>query len=145
MRKQYIKSTSIERLIRLLFPEGKIGKGPVELRHIADTLHKILEPLGLQISLEHLFKGFLELSYTIAVIEPLSENIKLKPYLDTNSNLIYIGIDSQSIVRLKTLSKVLAEGKILQSHNSRLFYDQLINFFINEKLISSGRSSYRSI
>jgi hypothetical protein len=137
-KKSQINSDSIERLITLFLPPGKIGrKADNELRLIAETLDKLLEPLELQLPIEWLFRGFQNLSYPIAVIEPLAENVRLKPYLDTNSNLIYIGVDGTSILKLRALSKKMAKEKSLNSKQFELLCDKLMSLLLNNKVLAA--------
>jgi hypothetical protein len=121
---------SLERFVTSFLPEGAInhpGKKN-ELRLIGKTLSILLQSVGRELALENLFQCFNNLSYTIAVIEPLEKGEQSAAYLATNTHSICIGIDAVSLKKLTVFAKVIANNELFRSRDSRFLARQLIAF-----------------
>ena len=121
---------SLERFVTSFLPEGTInhrGKKN-ELRLIANTLSILLQSIGREFALETLLQCFNNLSYVIAVVEPLDKGEQSAAYLATNAHSICIGIDAVSLKKLTVFAKVIAKNQLYRSRDSRLLAGQLIAF-----------------
>lgn len=124
-------SASIARFIKLFLPEGEINRRDKnELRIITAILKSLLMPLGKKISTDALLKGFSEMSYRIAVEEPIKDGEESIAYIATNSHSIYIGVDTGCLQQLSIFSKGNGKGQCNKSEDFENFHRKLKDFFV---------------
>jgi len=121
---------SLERFVTAFLPEGAINHRSKknELRLIGNTLAILLQSIGRELALETLLQCFNNLSYAIAVIEPLEKGEESAAYLATNAHSICIGIDAVSLRKLTVFAKVIAKNQLYRSRDSRFLAGQLMAF-----------------
>jgi len=105
--------------LKIFLPEGNVNQRGKknELRIIGSTLDVLLKSIGKQLTTEVLFTSFQELSYAIAVVEPLKQGEQSPPYLLTNSHSICIGVDAASLEKLALLAKAITNKKLYRSQS----------------------------
>lgn len=131
MTQPKLQGAVLERFITTFLPEGKIQhRGGNELRYVEEILRSIVPSIAMEISCDDLFQAFTSLSYSIAVTEPLNAGEKQKPYLDTNSHAIYIGLDADQLATLKIYVDTLYLKKQMLSGKGLKFYEQLMTFSV---------------
>jgi len=100
----FIKLPVLEALITTYLPEAKIDKksNENELTNITGYISAILNAAKLKVNEELVFTAFSNSEYPISVVEPTDVK-KPKPYIDTCSHAIYIGIDGAALRKLHAL------------------------------------------
>ena len=113
MKKGKLQNESLEQLIGLLLPEGKIIEDKnFELTEISLVLLTIINSIGFHTTLEAIFNAFYNLHYPMSVIEPLQVKDS-KPYIDTNSHAIYIAVNADKLTLLNEYFRFLHTEKQL--------------------------------
>jgi len=130
MKTTEMDCASLERFVTAFLPEGAINHRDKknELRRVGNTLAILLQSVGRDLALETLLQCFKNLSYAIAVIEPLEKGEQSAAYLDTNAHSICIGIDAISLRKLTVFAEVIAKNQRYRSKDSRFLAGQLMAF-----------------
>lgn len=111
MIQQLMPSDFLERLLNVLLPEGALSQRKAfELKNIYAIVNAVINNFGQDTTIEAIFDSFYTLKYPMSVIEPLRGQV-LKPYVTTNSHVIYIGIDKHSLENLIEYYRVLLTKK----------------------------------
>lgn len=128
MKDIFFTEEDLRELISEYLPEGKIDRRPsLELMKISETIIKILAAFHIRTSIDAIYDAFYSMQYPIIAIEPSLPTKTLLPYIETNSHLLYIGINLDKLEKLYTFARSL---KGIQKSN----YKQSAQFF--EKLSS---------
>jgi hypothetical protein len=131
MKKKELSENELLHFLKLLLPEGKIGKAnsSIELKTIVNVVSIVLETINRRSSFESIFNAFQKLSYPLSVVEPVDVGTKLKPYISTNSHAIFIGVDVDVLTTLKRFAASPNNEKSA-SHENRAIHEKLMQFKI---------------
>lgn len=101
MERKFINQNLLEIFLLKFIPEDRVTYSPnTELRHISQVISDVLYHLNYYMTIETVFTAFENLSYPISVIEPVKKGNISQPYVQTNSNTIYIGVQIGALERV---------------------------------------------
>jgi len=128
MKSEKLQNDSLEQFITLILPEGKIIESKnSELTAISKLIISVVNSIGLSTTIEAVFNVFYKLHYSMSVVEPRQEKDS-KPYRDTNSHAIYIGVNADKLTQLSDyVNFTLNENTVLPE--ALLYIDRLLQQF----------------
>jgi len=120
---------SLEKFIVEFLPEGTLlyDKNP-ELIAASFLINIFFYRENDTSVIEQTFDAFTRLGYPISVVEPLLETRKYRPYMDTNSNSIYIAINPEKFNDLTGLLQLWKESEPVIPCELKEMYNLLHQF-----------------
>ena len=129
MKKLKMYDESLEQFIKLFLPEGKLVHDErLELRSISKLIAQFFDTIDTPAIVESAFNIFYKLRYPMSVIEPIRAGEKLMPYVNTNSNSIYIAVDVAKLDDVIRMSEVLIENDPVIPEDLKDVYDSFQQF-----------------
>jgi len=111
MKKLKMSDESLEQFIKQFLPEGKlVHNEEVELTSISKLIAGIFDTVDEPAIVEIVFNTFYKLRYPMSVVEPIRSGEQLMPYINTNSNSIYIALDVEKLEDIKRVSEILNDN-----------------------------------
>ncbi|ALM47855.1 hypothetical protein AMR72_02450 [Flavobacterium psychrophilum] len=104
MSTKIIDQNLLESFLLKFIPEDKVtGSSETELRYISSLISDLLYHVNYFTTIDAVFTAFENLSYPISVIEPLKKGNCAIPYVQTNSNTIYIGVQTSALKKISEI------------------------------------------
>jgi hypothetical protein len=129
MKKMKISDASLEQFIKQFLPEGKLVHDErLELMSISKLIAKIFDTIYEHSTVEIVFNTFCKFRYPMSVVEPIRLGEKLMPYINTNSNAIYIALDLAKLSDIIRLSEILIENDLIIPQGLEGTYNSLMQF-----------------